>query len=316
MAQDPDEPQKSCFVICPFGEDNTEKRAWSDDILESFIRPIVAEFGYNANRSLDTRRAGEITTTMIEDIIESHLVIADLTTLNPNVFYELAVRHIQGKPYIHIAKHGTTLPFDVSHTNTVFINLESFASVEKSKNELRGQLRSIDEGRASFDNPVKRYHQKLKAIETGDPMEKRLIELEEKLSMLMRRGADDMNVTNVGARIVSAHRFADLNDRIRSHADADMRSVLLRNRFRFVFNPESGKWKSMTFLPDGTIGEGRHPNENTWRINNGRLELVEQSGDVHSRFVYDKDNVKFNHTGEADLKSVTGQSLVIAPSGK
>ena len=73
----------------------------------------------------------------------------------------------------------------------------------------------------------------------------------------------------------------------------------------------------MTFLQDGTIGEGRHPNENTWRINDGRLELVESSGDVHSRFVFDKDHAKFTHTGEPDLKSVTGQSLVpFAPNEK
>ena len=169
---------------------------------------------------------------MIEDIIESDLVIADLTTLNPNVFYELAVRHIQGRPYIHVAKHGTTLPFDVSHTNTVFINLESFASVEKSKDELRGQLRSIAEDRASFDNPVKRYHQKLKAIETGDPMEKRLIELEERVSMLTRRSTDAVSPPFYVPSALPVYRFADLNRRIRSRADADMRSVLFAGQIQ------------------------------------------------------------------------------------
>jgi hypothetical protein len=47
---------------------------------------------------------------MISDVINAELVVADLTDLNPNAFYELGIRHAKEGPTIHIARLGTILP--------------------------------------------------------------------------------------------------------------------------------------------------------------------------------------------------------------
>ena len=57
---------------------------------------------------------GIISNQVITRLLEDNLVIADLTDRNPNVYYELAVRHAFGKPVIQIIDSNETIPFDVS----------------------------------------------------------------------------------------------------------------------------------------------------------------------------------------------------------
>ena len=59
--------------------------------------------------------SGLITKAIIEQIITADLVIADLTGNNPNVFYELAIRHSYRKPTIQIVKGEIDIPFDVAN---------------------------------------------------------------------------------------------------------------------------------------------------------------------------------------------------------
>jgi hypothetical protein len=62
-------------------------------------------------------------------------------------------------------------------------------------------------------------------------------------------------------------------------------------------------------MEDGSIGEGKHFNETTWRISQGRLEIVQEDGAVHSRFVMLSNGDDFQHTSDPDLPSIKNQSL-------
>ncbi len=61
-----------------------------------------------------------IQSTIINDLIEADLVIADLTEHNPNVMFELGVRMAQDKPVVLIKAHGTGPLFDVDNMLRVF----------------------------------------------------------------------------------------------------------------------------------------------------------------------------------------------------
>src|SRR5688572_11817576 len=97
-----------CFVIGPIGSDGSPERKHSDLLLHAVIKDVLerSEFGYKVKRADEDADPGMIGDRVVSDIVNSELIVADLTGLNPNVFYELGIRHSTEKPAIHIAKSG------------------------------------------------------------------------------------------------------------------------------------------------------------------------------------------------------------------
>ena len=91
----------------------------------------------------------------------------------------------------------------------------------------------------------------------------------------------------------------------------NLRRLLSNGRtFRFTYNPASDdEWKYLSFLKDGTVGEGQNQNEHTWRIRRGTLEILADNGAIFSRFRHDKDCGQLKHTNDSELPSVHGQFL-------
>ncbi len=128
-----DEAESIAFVISPIGAPNSPERKRADQILNHVIDPIVSEFGYKTDRSDKIDKPGIITSQIINHIINDSLVVADLTGHNPNVFYELAVRHAIKKPVIQMIKKGERMPFDVRQARTIEIDHQDLDSVDEAK---------------------------------------------------------------------------------------------------------------------------------------------------------------------------------------
>ena len=143
---------KVCFVICPIGKAGSDTRRFSDLTLEYIIKPIVEEFGYHLIRADKISEPGMITYQIIDYIIKSPLVIADLTDVNPNVFYELAIRHIVEKPIIQMIKLDQKIPFDVNGMRTIIFDT-NVEHAEFAKKELKNQIQSIEENKFKPHNP-------------------------------------------------------------------------------------------------------------------------------------------------------------------
>ena len=125
--------KKTCFVITPIGDDNSDIRRHIDGIIDQAIKPAIGE-KYEISVSHRDFEIGSINDRIVKRVYESDLVIANLTNTNPNVMYELAIRYSSGKPAIVIAEKGTKLPFDVIDENTIFyINDPSGANELKDK---------------------------------------------------------------------------------------------------------------------------------------------------------------------------------------
>ena len=65
---------------------------------------------------------GMINGQVIAHVLRSKIVIADLSFHNPNVFYELAIRHMTGLPAVHIVRKEDIIPFDLQNFRTVTID--------------------------------------------------------------------------------------------------------------------------------------------------------------------------------------------------
>src|SRR5687768_15224932 len=111
----PDKTQDVCFVISPIGADGSPDRKAANDLLKYVIKPVGEDtHGYKIKRAEKIVGTGSITRQIIEYLVESPVVVADMTNHNPNVFYELAARHAARKPVIHLIREGQRIPFDVT----------------------------------------------------------------------------------------------------------------------------------------------------------------------------------------------------------
>ncbi|MCE7699615.1 MAG: hypothetical protein K8E24_012670 [Methanobacterium paludis] len=116
--------EKTCFVIAPLGEPESEIRKRSDKILRHIITPVAEECGYKTVRADEISEPGIITSQIIQHIMDDELIIADLTGQNPNVFYELAIAHVIKKPLVQIIKKDEDIPFDIASTRTIPIVIQ------------------------------------------------------------------------------------------------------------------------------------------------------------------------------------------------
>lgn len=135
--------KKKCFIISPIGEDASETRRRADQILRHVISPAVEACGFEAVRADQISEPGLITTQVIQHIIDDPLVIADLTGSNPNVFYELAVRHAIRKPLVQIIQKNEKIPFDVAGMRTIPVDHKDLDSVQEAKSEIEKQIKSV-----------------------------------------------------------------------------------------------------------------------------------------------------------------------------
>jgi hypothetical protein len=116
-----------CFVIGPYGEEDTETRRWSDFLVNKIIAPAVKD-RYRVERTLDNRQPGVISTRVQRDLRSASVVIADLTGSNPNAYFELGFRHALGRPFIHVARADTQLPFDTRGFDVVTVPADYVAA--------------------------------------------------------------------------------------------------------------------------------------------------------------------------------------------
>lgn len=146
-----DDLSKTCFIVSPIGSDGSDQRQHADLVLGSLIEPALQELGLNPVRADQISKPGLITGQVIEHIAKAALVIADLSFANPNVYYELALRHAARKPVVQITRSSDKLPFDVGQYRTVTIDMSSIYTLvpqlELHRQEITRQCRAaLNEG--------------------------------------------------------------------------------------------------------------------------------------------------------------------------
>jgi hypothetical protein len=148
-----------CFVLMPFGQKpSTGGRIIDfDAVYAQLIAPAIAEAGLEPLRADEEMTGGVIHKPMFERLILCEFAIADLTTANANVFYELGVRHAV-RPWstlLLFAEGGTQLPFDVAPLRAISYRLTT-AGTPNTPEEAQAiiQQRLIAARQADTDSPL------------------------------------------------------------------------------------------------------------------------------------------------------------------
>ncbi|MFA5923754.1 MAG: hypothetical protein WC856_21075 [Methylococcaceae bacterium] len=104
------------FVAMPFGIKTGPdgKPIDFNGVYEEYIKPALEAAGLEVFRADEEQAAGDIKTDMFQELLIADLVVADLTLDNPNVWYELGVRHaLRSRGTVLVQGQRATQPFDI-----------------------------------------------------------------------------------------------------------------------------------------------------------------------------------------------------------
>ena len=142
------------FVITPFNEDLL---ALYDELKKTFAE----EYEFNNAGDLDSQQ--NILKDIVVGINNADIIIADLTNLNANVFYELGLAHAMNKKVIIITQDISELPFDIKSYRANQYSL-LFYKLPKLIDKLRELLAGAIDGSIQYGNPVSDFVPQLSIV--------------------------------------------------------------------------------------------------------------------------------------------------------
>jgi len=123
----PEKKRKECFVIQPIAKTLKHPKKYWTRHFNTFLKPLIEESGdFEARRSEPLR--GDILREIIKCLVTCPLVVADITEHNPNVYWELGVRHSFKNGTVIIAERGTKARFDISTQGVLYYNPKDYAN--------------------------------------------------------------------------------------------------------------------------------------------------------------------------------------------
>lgn len=136
---------KNCFVIMPFADKYLE-------VYKEVYKPVCEANGLDCWRVDEISRPGSITRDIIEGLIDADIIIADLTSKNPNVFYELGIAHSVGNKTIMTAQSTDDIPFDIGNYR-VIVYEQSISGSKGLYHKLEGAIQDLLKALDQTNNP-------------------------------------------------------------------------------------------------------------------------------------------------------------------
>lgn len=108
-----EENKPECFVIMPISDMAGYEKGHFTKVYKQLIKPAIERVGYDPKRADEIVSTNLIVVDIIERILTNPIVICDISACNPNVFYELGIRHSTTLPVVLIKDSKANNPFDI-----------------------------------------------------------------------------------------------------------------------------------------------------------------------------------------------------------
>ncbi|TDW74067.1 hypothetical protein EDF51_10172 [Curtobacterium sp. PhB25] len=205
---------KTCFVISPIGEPGSDARRQADQALKHLIKKAL-DSDFEVSRGDADENPGAITPRIISSIQGADLIVADMSGLNANVFYELAIAHGFNVPTVHLQRSTDKVPFDVKDMRVVRYDLNDPDELESAQELLKKYAAYAMTNPAKLETPLTsagRFH----AVEAStDPVtesNKQVLEAIEELAGSVRRA---LRTGQQSRRFTSLEQASEDNESLR-----------------------------------------------------------------------------------------------------
>lgn len=244
-----EQTKKKCFVIMPISDVDGYPKGHFNRVYDYIIVPACKQEGYEPIRADATSKSNVIIVDILRNILECDMAICDLSSRNPNVFYELGFRQAFNMKTVLMKDDQTDRPFDVSTIRS--INYESSLRIDlvnKAITELTKALKETNEMSEkepnsllkllSIDNPAKLPDRQKLSLDSS-----LILQAIQDLSMDMHRSMNQKRIINGGnARsnevMLPNGQIAKIGDHIFDNkkkmeigevVDTDSNAIYLRN---------------------------------------------------------------------------------------
>ncbi|MBT5366664.1 MAG: hypothetical protein HOL05_01370, partial [Nitrospinaceae bacterium] len=156
MPEHENESEFFVFVLMPFDPE-------FDAVFSKLIVPTLEGNCFSVNRADSALDQENILKNIIRNISKADLVIADMTTMNPNVMYELGIAHAFSKPTVLIAQSIDDVPFDLRSYRVITYSTH-FNEAEKFQEKLTEIAKQCMDGSMKFGNPVSDFLENIPSV--------------------------------------------------------------------------------------------------------------------------------------------------------
>lgn len=159
-----EEDKKVCFIIMPISDADGYEKGHFTRVYEHLIKPAVIEAGFEPIRADDTSKANFIVVDILQQILACEMAICDLSSRNPNVFYELGIRQAFNKKTVLIKDSKTLMPFDIAGIRT--LPYSENLRVDEVKKDIPNLVKCISE---TYEADVKEVNSLLQLLSIEQP---------------------------------------------------------------------------------------------------------------------------------------------------
>lgn len=152
------EPEKTfrAFILMPFDPE-------FDAVYNDLIKPALEEVDYDVKRADSIFNQQNILKDIVRGIAEADLVVADLTSLNANVFYELGISHTMQRPTVLLTQSSEDIPFDLRSYRVILYSTH-FNEAPQLSQKLKEAGEKAKSGKLGFGNPVADFLPKMRGV--------------------------------------------------------------------------------------------------------------------------------------------------------